>query len=108
LPIPHAGGTYPAKEPIRIIGGLLTFESDWKPPLGAPLQQALEAGEGERLLDIGCVAAHGYFLHTEPGYEVHPSTKAATAFLLKLIAKLQFSGTVPMIDMEAYGEWLGD
>src|SRR5207244_1034528 len=28
LPIPHAGGTYPAKQPSHILGGLLTFESD--------------------------------------------------------------------------------
>jgi hypothetical protein len=35
LPIPHAGGTYPAKNPITILGGLLTFESDWMPCFGA-------------------------------------------------------------------------
>lgn len=34
LPIPHAGGTYPAKPLIPILGGLLTFESDWSPALG--------------------------------------------------------------------------
>ena len=32
--------------------------------------------------------------------------KAATAFLLELIAKLQASATVPMIDVRAYAEWL--
>jgi len=37
LPIPHAGGLYPAKPVHHIIGGLLTFESEWKPPLGQPL-----------------------------------------------------------------------
>jgi hypothetical protein len=31
LPIPSAGGMQPAKKPCHIIGGLLTFESDWKP-----------------------------------------------------------------------------
>jgi hypothetical protein len=31
LPIPHAGGTYPAKPLIPILGGILTFESDWIP-----------------------------------------------------------------------------
>ena len=31
LPIPHAGGTYPPKPLPHILGGLLTFESDWKP-----------------------------------------------------------------------------
>lgn len=32
--------------------------------------------------------------------------KPATAFLLKLIALFQFGGTVPMIDIDAYGKWL--
>jgi hypothetical protein len=35
-----------------------------------------------------------------------PEGKPATAFLFKLISQLQFSGTVPMIDVEAYGKWL--
>ena len=39
LPIPHAGGVYPAKALIPILGGLLTFESDWNPAFGAPLQR---------------------------------------------------------------------
>ena len=44
---------------------------------------------------------------TESGtYEVHDEGKAATAFLFKLIAQLQFSGTVPMIDVQAYAQWL--
>ena len=34
LPIPYAGGTYDPKPPFPIIGGLLTFESEWCPPLG--------------------------------------------------------------------------
>ena len=34
LPIPHAGGTYPAKPPIQVLGGILTLESDWIPSLG--------------------------------------------------------------------------
>src|ERR1700752_4461478 len=37
LPIPYADGTYAAKSLPHILGGLLTFESDWSPPLGQPL-----------------------------------------------------------------------
>src|SRR4051812_22316972 len=56
LPIPHAGGTYPAKTPAHILGGLLAFESDWSPPLGSSLTDALSGGETEGRLDLGCVA----------------------------------------------------
>jgi hypothetical protein len=33
LPIPTASGTVTAKKPAHILGGLLTFESDWSPGL---------------------------------------------------------------------------
>lgn len=107
LPIPHAGGTYPPKPLPHILGGLLTFESDWSPPMGDSLTAALESGLGERRLDIGCVAAHGTFGCDAGGcYTVTPQGKAATAFLLELIARLQNSATVPMIDVRAYAKWL--
>ena len=108
LPIPYARGTYPAKPLIPILGGLLTFESDWSPPLGEPFCNALGTGERDDRLDIGCVAAHGYFHFEGDGsrYEMHCGGKPATAFLFKLISQLQFSGTVPMIDVQAYAKWL--
>ncbi len=107
LPIPHAGGVYPPKQLIPIIGGLLTFESEWKPPLGASFERVLNEGEDDRRLDIGCVASHGHFVFDEDkGYDLVEGAKPATAFLFALISHLQFSGTVPMIDIDAYGDWL--
>lgn len=108
LPIPHAGGVYPAKPLIPILGGILTFESEWNPAMGAPLSSVLTSGQGDRRLDIGCIASHGHFFHDPgtDGYNFVRESKPATAFLFKLIARLQFSGTVPMIDIEAYAEWL--
>ena len=110
LPIPHAGGTYPPKPLIPICGGLLTLESDWNPAMGASLYTALGDGMGDDHLDLGCVAAHGYFTFDEVSgaYKTHAGGKPATAFLLTLISQLQFSGTVPMIDVQAYAQWLSD
>jgi hypothetical protein len=108
LPIPYAKGVYPPKPLIPILGGLLTFESDWSPGLGASFQQALANDTDEGRLDIGCVAAHGHFFF-DPADNTHRMVnegKPATAFLFKLIAQLQFSGTVPMIDVDAYAKWL--
>jgi hypothetical protein len=107
LPIPHAGGTYPAKVPGHILGGLLTFESEWSPPLGDPLIEALSRGGSGGLLDLGCVAAHGTFGCDASG--CHAPTlggKPATAFLFELIARLQATATVPMIDIREYATWL--
>lgn len=110
LPIPHAGGTFPPKPLIPIFGGLLTFESDWNPAFGDSFEQALKLDQGEGKLDIGCVAAHGYFHSNGKGesYIFHSGGKPATAFLLKLISQLQFSGTVPMIDIQEYARWLAE
>jgi hypothetical protein len=108
LPIPYAQGTYPPKPLIPILGGILTFESDWSPAFGQALSDVLNGGDSEGRLDLGCVAAHGYFsLNQKAGtYETFAGGKPATAFLFKLISLLQFSGTVPMIDVQAYAEWL--
>jgi hypothetical protein len=108
LPIPHAGGTFPAKALIPIFGGLLTFESDWKPPFGQPLQDTLQAGDDTERLDLGCVAAHGHFAFDDKTgkYQFTEEGRPATAFLFNLISRLQFSGTVPMIDVQAYAKWL--
>jgi hypothetical protein len=108
LPIPHAGGTYPAKPLIPILGGILTFESDWSPPLGASLDAALLESASEDRLDLGCVAARGTFSFdaASRSYIYDLGSKPATAFLFNLISRLQFSGTVPMIDVQAYGRWL--
>ena len=58
-------------------------------------------------LDLGCVAAHGIFAaQAAGGHVITPKGKPATALLLELIARLQSSATVPMIDVRAYAEWL--
>lgn len=108
LPIPYAKGTYPAKPLIPILGGLLTFDSDWSPPFGEPLEGALAKDDEIGRLDMGCVAAHGHFQlnQTHRKYDFILGGKPATAFLFKLISQLQFSGTVPMIDVQAYAHWL--
>jgi hypothetical protein len=107
LPIPHAGGTYPPKPLPIILGGVLALESDWKPPLGGSLREALVKGSAGDRLDLGCVAAHGTFCAGEGDeYAFSPQGKPATAFLFELIARLQTSATVPMIDVRAYAKWL--
>jgi len=108
LPIPHAGGTYAAKALPPILGGILAFESDWNPAFGGAFGDALNESAVEDRLDIGCIAAHGYFSFNREArsYDTFPGGKPATAFLFGLIAELQFSGTVPMIDVNAYARWL--
>lgn len=112
LPIPHAGGVYPAKIPGHIFGGILAFDSSWKPAMGKSLEKALNELHG--CLDIGCVASHGYFFMEyecnddvkKNEYRILTADKPATAFLFQLVAKLQTLASVPMIDVLAYSKWL--
>ena len=109
LPIPHAGGTYPAKMPSPIIGGFLSFDSEWKPPIGPAMDAALKKDLGDGRLELGCIAAHGDFQFDVGAgdYKYVRGGRPATAFLFELIARLQALGTVPMIDIRAYASWLG-
>ena len=108
LPIPFAEGVYKAKPLTPIYGGLLTFESEWNPALGQPLLDALAGGDADGCLELGCIAAHGFFSleKTTGAYQLSSGGKPATAFLFKLISELQVIGTVPMIDVQAYAQWL--
>lgn len=107
LPVPWLQGKSEPKKPHRIIGGLLTFESGWSPPLGDALTNALSAADDDSRIDLGCVAAHGLFGCNAAGCgTAKVQGKPATAFLLELIAQLQECGTVPMIDVRAYASWL--
>src|SRR5262249_40537879 len=102
LPIPYAQGAYPPKPVIPILGGILTFESDWSPAFGHAFNEALNGGDANGRLNLGCVAAHGYFTFNPQTstYYMVAGGKPATAFLFKLISQLQFTGTVPMIDVQ--------
>ncbi|MGL3214045.1 hypothetical protein [Bradyrhizobium sp. BR 1433] len=45
-------------------------------------------------------------MRQDGGYGVEADKRAATAFLLELIARLQAVATVPMIDVRAYAKFL--
>jgi hypothetical protein len=109
-PIVWLMGSKVAKEPPPIIGGYLSFQSDWKPAMGDAFKAILESvpntGPNSGYLDMGCVAAHGHFALEDGRYSMVETEKAATAFLFKLISRLQQQGTVPMIDIDAYAKWL--
>lgn len=106
LPIPYADGTYRPRQLTHIVGGILTLESGWTPPLGQPLVTSLQALSADGMLDIGCVSAHGIFRFDGGICSLKYTQKASTLFLLELIARLQSLATVPMIDVQAYARWL--
>ncbi len=111
LPIPFAAGTYPAKPPQPIIGGLLCLKSSWSPAFGEPFRTAISSATEEGRLDLGCAAENGAFeiewsADGSSQIGVHASAAPLAYFLLRLIARLQTTATVPCLDVMAYAKWL--
>lgn len=107
LPVPTVDGPKPPKPLHHIIGGILSFDSEWSPAFGEAFHGALAKVHGDSRLEIGCCAAHGAFWLDDGGnYHLPQGGKAAAGFLLELIARLQTLATVPMIDVRSYAQWL--
>lgn len=105
-PIINAGVVSPGRMLQPILAGILTLESEWTPAFGEPLKKALLAADVESRLDMGCFAAAGFFVRDGDAITSNDQSKAATAFLFELIARLQALGTVPALDARAYARWL--
>ena len=109
-PIPHAGGTYGRKEPIHITGGFLCTDSDWAMPFGAPFKWVMSGLQGDREVELGCVASTGAWDRPlppdQPEIAVADQEGALIFFLIRLFHRLQQVGTVAMIDAAEYGSVL--
>jgi len=110
VPITSAGGVLPARQPFRILSGVLCLTSAWSPALGDPLAQVLgDLGDDEKL-DLGCVLAAGAFeaTYTEGRLSLDKSDAetALVFFFLRLLQRLQEAGTVTALDLREYGKAL--
>jgi hypothetical protein len=107
VPIPHAGGIYPAKTHFDVLAGIVTLGSSWTPPLGESLQATVSKLPMGHHLDIGCSIQFGsfefrYTSSGSPHCEISTPETSLIFFFLRLLARLQQLGTVPMLDVEEY------
>ncbi len=110
-PIPHAGGTYEAKEPGHIIGGVLTLGSGWSPSLGNSFIECLAELKNDERLDMGCALQCGGFSATytaenKPNVKISSPEIALISFFLCLVSQLRDIGTAPALDFTEYGRVL--
>lgn len=114
LDIVHAGGKHGPRPLFEILTGILVLDSEWKPPLGEPFAQAIHATAGERSrINLGCCLRHGAFNVNWDEQPAQPPQITASEpdvslmfFLMALFTQLQRLGTVPAIDLNAYGRSL--
>lgn len=112
MPFQHAGGLQEPRPLFTIVTGILTTQSDWSPPFGAAFEEAIKNTAGEQTrLDIGCALRHGAFdvdwtTDNSPNATTSAADSSLMFFLMHLFGRLQALGTVPAIDLTAYGRSL--
>lgn len=111
-PIYHADGCYPPKKHAKILAGILTLSSSWKPALGESLDRCLSDLLESRSIDLGCALKSGSFRvdYTSGKMIIEKSSEknALIFFFLKLFGSLQKIATVPAIDIECYAGFIYD
>jgi len=107
--IRHAGGKHAPVIPKEIIAGLLALTTPGKGcSLPVAFADRLKALPRSQRLDLVCVLERGSvemsFTKSKRGkIEVFPADTALITFFLSLITKLQCLGSVPAMDIKAYG-----
>ncbi|ELS02931.1 hypothetical protein Xen7305DRAFT_00026490 [Xenococcus sp. PCC 7305] len=106
VPIPYAGGTYPAKPLFNIVSGILAIENGWSDGFGGTFLQNHYELSDEQKLDCGLAVSgdHFDFYDAYPKIVNNNSEQALIYFIFRLLGKLQSLGTVPAIDWNAYAE----
>jgi len=108
VPIVHAGGEYPAKQPFPIVSGIVAGEIDWAEGFqAAAFRRAHTSLTAMRQLDCGLAVSGSVFDTYSGTMEIGPSSQALAYFLFRLLQKLQSLGTVPAIAWNAYADVLG-
>ena len=102
----HASGRS-RTTPKPILGGIVTFESGWSPPLGDAFESALRASLVDSRVDLGCALCDGGFevVYSDMGEPQLTRSRADCSlifFFLRLLHRLQQIATVPAIDYVEY------
>lgn len=100
-PIYHAGGTFPARALPRIVGGLLTYESNFTPAFSTTATNAIQATLGDGQLNLVCVAEEAVVAWDGNNIMTYTNYPIAAVYML-LIDLLQKVGSVPAIEYDAY------
>ncbi len=102
-------GNHSPREPFVPLAGIVAYDTKWTTPFGNPFKAAMDGLSELQRLDLGIAAAHGCFeVQQGKGIRTYPAERALSAFLIRLLARLQALGTVPAIDYDVYGRLLAE
>lgn len=117
IPIPHAGGTYPAKPLFPVLGGIVAIRAEWSDGLKSEaFAKTLQELHGDQTLSVGVALedhafdlAYGTFDLAMASAELSfsDSIQGSLAwFLFNLLRRLQDLGTCPAVDWNQYRQVL--
>ena len=106
VPIATASGVIPAKEPFKIVCGILASSSEWQEGVLSKSFDANLPTSDDTLLDICCSLDGGAYIFSGGNITKHQSDNNLMFFLFSLLGKLQSLGTVAAIDWNAYANIL--
>ncbi|MFM7639966.1 MAG: DUF6602 domain-containing protein [Cyanobium sp.] len=112
IPIPHAGGTYPAKPLFPILAGIVAVRAEWSGGLkSAAFAETLQSLQGDQLLSVGlALKDHAFDLpFSSAELSFSEAIEGSLAwFLFNLLRRLQDLGTCPAVDWNRYRDVLSD
>ena len=110
IPIPHAGGTYPAKALFEIAAGLIAPNIEWADGFGTTFLGHYSALPAQNRLECVLAVNKASFDIFDPtvNHTVVPGNNALVFFLFRLLQKLQSLGTVPAICWNSYASQLAN
>ena len=109
VPIPHAGGEFPAKPLFSIIAGIVAADVEWAGGISSrAFGENLATLKDEKVLDCGVALSDCAFDTYVGELVVSHANGSLASFLFRLIQRLQALGTVPAVDWNKYGSILSD
>lgn len=115
-PIAHAGGLYSPKDLHEIVSGLLTTRCDWTSDVEKQAVKYIREHKADSKLDFVCSIENNTFIVENNIFvsdrDTHGEAKIVSCskdyslvfFLLNLLKRLQYIGTVPAIDYLKYAD----
>jgi len=108
VPIPYAGGTYPAKTLFPIIAGIVAANIDWSEGMNSQafLTSLNTLIDGQKL-DCGIALSDKSFDTYDNGLlTINQTGNSLAYFIFRLLQKLQCLGTVPAADWNKYARFI--
>jgi hypothetical protein len=103
VPIPHAGGEFPAKPQFPIVAGIIATSVDWSEGLESEsFTETLASLNGTRSIEFGIVLSDRAFDTFSGVLSVSAKAGSLAAFLFRLLQRLQSLGTVPAVNWNRY------